>query len=303
MASTIKVDNVQNTPGTNIINKCSVTTTVGAGAGETVNVCAATVNLGRSGGTVNLTCGASQTGFGRTGTVDWQTGSIKTALFTAANGEGYFCNTSGGAFTVNLPAGVAGNIVSFSDYTRSFATYNLTIAPDGSEKIGGIADDATLDVDGQSATFVYVDGTEGWVNIQETQTSVTGTPPFIQATGGTITTCGNFKIHKFTGPGCFSVSNLSPTPASNALDYVVVSGGGAGGPCVGAGGGAGGTRFSDGTATGCYTAGPAPLGATALTATVATFPITIGAGTTGNPGSPSNITLARGSPQFFKHNF
>ena len=51
------------------------------------------------------------TGFGRTGTVDWQTGSIKTATFTAANGEGYFANTSGGAFTLNLPAGTAGNIV------------------------------------------------------------------------------------------------------------------------------------------------------------------------------------------------
>ena len=42
--------------------------------------------------------GATQTGFGRTGTVDWQTGSIKTATFTAVNGEGYFANTSGGAF-------------------------------------------------------------------------------------------------------------------------------------------------------------------------------------------------------------
>ena len=52
MASTIKVDNVQNTPGTNIINKCSVTTTIGAGAGETSNVCGTTVNIGRCGGTV-----------------------------------------------------------------------------------------------------------------------------------------------------------------------------------------------------------------------------------------------------------
>ena len=28
---------------------------------------------------------------------------------------------------------------------------------------------------------------------------------FITATGGTITTCGNFKIHTFTGPGTFTV--------------------------------------------------------------------------------------------------
>ena len=62
-----------------------------------------TLTLGGSGTAVTLACGATQTGFGRTGTVDWQT-SIKTATFTAASGEGYFCNTSGGAFTVNLPS-------------------------------------------------------------------------------------------------------------------------------------------------------------------------------------------------------
>ena len=31
---------------------------------------------------------------------------------------------------------------------------------------------------------------------------------FVTATGGTITTCGNYKIHTFTGPGTFTVSNL-----------------------------------------------------------------------------------------------
>ena len=29
---------------------------------------------------------------------------------------------------------------------------------------------------------------------------------FYAATGGTITTCGDYKIHTFTGPGTFSVS-------------------------------------------------------------------------------------------------
>ena len=42
----------------------------------------------------------------------WQT-TIKTGDFTAANGEGYFIDTSGGAFTVNLPSGPsAGAVVS-----------------------------------------------------------------------------------------------------------------------------------------------------------------------------------------------
>ena len=87
MTSTIKVDNIQNQCGANIINESSNTITIGA-----------------SGDTVSLASGASQSGFGRSGTVDWQT-SIKTSTFTAVSGEGYFVNTTSGAVTVNLPAG------------------------------------------------------------------------------------------------------------------------------------------------------------------------------------------------------
>ena len=130
MASTIKVDNVQNQPGTNIINKCGTTITLGA-----------------SSDTIALAAGATQTGFGREGSVDWQTGSIKTSGFTPTNGEGYFCNTSGGAFAVTLPAGSAGNIVAFADYTRTFNSNNLTITPNGAEKIGGVAASLVLTVD------------------------------------------------------------------------------------------------------------------------------------------------------------
>ena len=110
------------------------------------------VTIGASGDTITFPSGTtvvnngSQTGFGREGSVNWQTGSIKTTTFTAVSGEGYFVNTTGGAVTANLPAGSAGAIVSFADYTRTFGTNNLTISPNGSEKIGGIASDAKLNV-------------------------------------------------------------------------------------------------------------------------------------------------------------
>ena len=97
MTSTIKVDNIQDQDGNNIINENSNTITIGA-----------------SGDTVALASGASQTGFGRTGTVDWDT-TPKTATFTAVSGDGFFCNTTAGAFTCNLPAGTAGSIVSLAD--------------------------------------------------------------------------------------------------------------------------------------------------------------------------------------------
>ena len=123
-----------------IAPQCGTTVTVGEGAGQTVAVDAATVNLGRSGGTVNLTCGATQSGFGRTGTVDWDT-SIHTGTVTAATGKGYFVNTTSGGITVNLPAAAVGSIVAVSDYASTADSNNITVSPNGSEKINGVNDD------------------------------------------------------------------------------------------------------------------------------------------------------------------
>jgi len=248
-----------------------------------------TTTLGDSGDTFVIPAGATitnngtQTGFGREGSVNWQTGSIKTSTFTAASGEGYFVDTSSNAVTANLPAGSAGAIVAFSDYARNFATNNLIISPNGSEKIGGIAADSILAINGQALTLVYVDATKGWINVQNAEDTEIGSPPFLVATGGTITTDGDFKIHTFTGPGTFCVSELGSNTPFNNVDYVVVGGGAAGGPIAGsavtgAGGGAGGYRESPGSLT-SYTA--SPLGASpavALPISVQGYPITVGGG-------------------------
>ena len=259
-----------------------------------------TVTLGDSGDTftipsgVTITNNGTQTGFGRSGSVDWQT-TPKTATFTAADGEGYFIN-SGSAITANLPAGSAGAIVAFADYARNFSTYNFTISPNGSEKIGGNSDDLKLSVDGQALTLVYVDSTKGWINVQNAEDTEVGVK-FITATGGTITTSGNFKIHTFTGPGTFCVSQVGTPGISSAVDYVVVGGGGGGGYCMGGGGGAGGFRESPGTTT-CYTA--SPLGtspATAITLAVQGYPITVGAG--GGGGTSNNDRGCSGTVSTF----
>ena len=133
--SKIEVDEITQQSGT--------TVTVGGGSGKTAVLDATTVTIGRCGGTVALASGASQTGFGRTGTVDWQTSSIKTATFTAVSGQGFFCDTNGGIFNCNLPAGSAGAIVSLQDYRNTFDTNALSVFPNGSEKINGGAGGVT----------------------------------------------------------------------------------------------------------------------------------------------------------------
>ncbi len=122
-----------------------------------------------------------KTGFGRTGTVDWDT-TPKTATFTGVSGDGFFCNTTGGAFTCNLPSGSAGSIISLADYAGTWQTNNLTVSPNGSDKIGGTSVDVVLNTEGQSVTFVFVDSTQGWVNVQDSTSNERGNP-YIVATG------------------------------------------------------------------------------------------------------------------------
>ena len=295
MTSKIKVDNINKvSDDSNIIKKCGTTTTIGSGASNPIVVDGSAVTIGRCGGTVALASGATQTGFGRTGTVDWQT-TPKTATFTAVSGEGYFCNTSGGAFTVNLPAGSAGAIVSLADYTRTWQTNNLTVSPNGSEKIGGVAADSILNTEGQSVTLVYVDGTEGWVNVQDSTSAIQGFQG-ITATGGTITTSGNCKIHTFTGPGTFTVCSVAPCATNNVVSYMVVAGGGGGGGRHGGGGGAGGFREDKSPVT-PYTASPLD-GAGAITVTATGFPITVGSGGTAGNRAPSSAGTNGGVSTF-----
>jgi hypothetical protein len=91
----------------------------------------------------------------------WQ--AVKTTGFTGAAGEGYFCDTTGGAFTATLPAGTLGDEISFIDYAGTFDTNNLTIAPNGAEKIQGSAASLTVSVERAGLTLVYTDGTQGWL--------------------------------------------------------------------------------------------------------------------------------------------
>ena len=286
MTSTIKVNTIQNTCGADIIKESSNTITIGA-----------------SGDTVTLASGASQTGFGRTGTVDWDT-TAKTAPFTAVSGNGYFVNTTSGSITVTLPASPsAGDIVAVSDYASIAQTNNIIIAPNGSDKINGVNASYYIQTQGLAVTLVYVDATKGWKSVTGSDADATGVvPTFITATGGTITTSGDYKIHTFTGPSTFTVCSVGNAAGSNSVDYLVVAGGGSGGGEInngyGAGaGGAGGYRESSGTASGSYTASPLGACVSALPVTAIGYPITVGgggaqinapsAGTGGNQGSNS----------------
>ena len=250
-----------------------------------------TVTLGDSGDTFTIPAGATITnngtaaGFGATGAASWDT-TVKTSGFTAVSGVGYFVDTTSGAISVNLPAGTAGAVVAIKDYANTFDTNAVTLVQNGSDKIGGSAVNATLSTEGLAVTLVFVDSTQGWLVTDNGTQDTAPTAQYVTATGGTITTCGNFKIHTFTGPDTFCVSCGGNATGSNTVDYLVIAGGGGSGSERGGGGGAGGYRESSGAASGCYSASPLGACVSALPVSITGYPITVGAGGSSTPYPP-----------------
>jgi len=233
-----------------------------------------TTTLGDSGDTFTIPAGVSITnngtasGFGATGSASWNT-TFKTGDFTAVAGEGYFVNTTSGAVNVTLPAGTAGAVVAIKDYAGTFDTNAVTLTRNGSDKIGGVSSNGSLSTEGIAVTLIFIDSTQGWLVTDSGLQSEAPTPSFITATGGTITTDGDFKVHSFTGPGTFTVCSVGNPSGSDTIQTLVVAGGGGGGDDYGGGGGAGG--YIDKT--------PSPTPVTAQG-----YPIAVGGGGAGASG-------------------
>jgi hypothetical protein len=80
---------------------------------------------------------------------------VKTANYTTFDKEGVLADTSGGAFTVTLPATPAtGAQVVVADSGSFWGTNNLTVGRNGST-IGGLAQDLVCDITGVSVQLVY----------------------------------------------------------------------------------------------------------------------------------------------------
>jgi len=269
--SKIKVDTIESRNGT---------LTVGA-SGDTVNYTAGSIpnaSLENSAITINGSSVSLGGSVDVGGAIDWQT-TAKTTAFTAVAGEGYFVDTTNAAITATLPASPsAGDQVAFKDYAESFATNNLTIARNG-ENIQGNANDSLILTNRASVVLVYVDATKGWLYTNESNVGDLEKPTFVAATGGTITTDGDFKVHTFTSSGTFTITDAGNPIGSNSVNYLIQAGGGSGG-CFdhSGGGGAGGLRHNF----------PSPAtGGTPVT--TQSYPITVGAGGAGvSPSSGGN---------------
>ena len=131
--------------------------------------------------------------------------------------------------------------------------------------------------------YICTDATAGanvWTNVG---TGTGDIAPFngIVATGGTITTDGDYKVHVFTTSGTFAVSNVGTANDEKQVEYLVVAGGGGSGNATNncGGGGAGGYRNSYNNES----SGGGGASESALAVTAQTYTVTIGAGGAGHP--------------------
>ncbi len=228
--------------------------------------------------------------------VDWQSKitSDGSTVTTMVAQRGYFVDNSSAAGIVKLPtSATAGDTIKIKDYAGNFGTNVLVIQRNG-HNIQGVANDGQIQTNRASLTLVYVDSTKGWLYVDEHNVADLQKPIHTEATGGTVTTSGDYKIHTFTGDGNFVVPQVGngPTPVSgggpNTVSYLVIAGGGGGGGHAGSNGGGGGAGgFREGRDIGpSYTASPL-VNSSGLTITAQTYPISVGGGGTSNFNSTS----------------
>lgn len=121
---------------------------IGNSTGNTLNKATLTAGSGISitnaAGSITIAATAS-------GSSAW---SVKTSNYTAVAGDKLLTNSSGGTFTITLPATPStGNSVIIAD-ANDWSTTSITVARNGST-IEGLSEDLTLNVKGVSVEFVY----------------------------------------------------------------------------------------------------------------------------------------------------
>ena len=88
---------------------------------------------------------------------------VKTTTYTGVANDGIFADTSSAGWTLSLPAGTLGDEIGITDYAGTFDTNNLTVAPNGSEKIQGTAASLTVSVERAAFVLVYSGSAQGWL--------------------------------------------------------------------------------------------------------------------------------------------
>lgn len=253
---------------------------------------------GSGGGTSNFLRAdgtwAAPTGASTVRAINAQTGTTYTFALTDGSGNGnnpYTTFGSSSATTVTVPPN---GTVAFPTGSQidvlQVGTGAVTFAPGSGVTINSYQGELTILGQYKWATLIKT-GTNTW----DLYGDLLG--PII-ATGGTITTDGNYKVHTFTSSGTFTI-----TSGAGTVESLVIAGGGGGGTGDvgndtgggGGGGGAGGMKYTTPGTTysvGAYTVTVGAGGAQNVNGSNSVFDSLTATG--GGYGSKQNGTVGSG---------
>jgi hypothetical protein len=138
--------------------------------------------------------------------------AVKTSNYTATDSEGVQTNTSGGAFTVTLPATPAvGDQVIIVDTANSWATNNLTVSRNGST-IEGDASDLICNISNVSVQLVYSGTT--WNVFAQVGGAGAGVVSVVGGGTGVSTLAANAVV---LGNGTSALQTVAPGTSGNVL--------------------------------------------------------------------------------------
>mgnify|MGYP001176379120 CR=1 FL=1 len=220
---------------------------------------------------------------------DWQAVTVAdgSTVVNAQANQGLLLDTNAGEIEVIFPASPSrGDTIKIVDYAGHFNLNRCLVNLNGNNLESTTPSFFALETKDTLAEFIYIDSNKGWLFYQNLTSPTTPSsalvngqigvsPTYTEATGGTVATSGDFKIHTFTGDGTFDVTTGNadvfpgnPLAGPNTFEFLVVAGGGAGGQSNGGGGGGGGFRTNF----------PTPQCQAPLTLASGSYPITVGGG-------------------------
>lgn len=201
-----------------------------------------------------------------TGTVEFYDGTqwVNTALVpsvTGVSGEIY----NGTASDLTLTVAQTTTTISVLFYNGASLVSTVTgVTPSGSSAVVAVPS-AVYNLSAGTTITIYIQNSDGQTSGNNVTRTILALP-----TGGTISSSGGYRYHKFTSSGTFTV----PTGGSFSVEAVIVAGGGSpGNPEVGGGGGGGGVVQET------------------LTRNAGSYTVTVGAGGAyGSGGGNSSVT-------------
>jgi len=217
-------------------------------------------------------------------------GQSVTSIQTLDAGSGpSFANSAGSIGEINQGQAFPDSLLSVAATDPDDSTVQHSIVagalPSGvTLNSAGVLSGTAPSVESDTTYTFTVRATDG-INITDRQFTLTVlSPAFLEATGGSVSTIGDYKTHAFTsGTSNFVVNTDGAAAGSNTVEYLVVAGGGAGGVRFAGGGGAGGYRTN-------Y---PSPaIGGFPVSVAGGPYPITVGGGGSANGGSGSSSTFS-----------